>query len=58
MALRRSNNDQAIDAQAPVVRALLILANMEDFNRSWRSVEDVSRIIQSVFDLPQLEEVT
>ena len=53
MALRRSKKDQAIDAQSPVVRALLILANMGDFNRSWRSIEDVSRIIQNVFDLPR-----
>jgi hypothetical protein len=26
---------------------------MEDFNRSWRSVEDISCIIQSLFNLPR-----
>jgi hypothetical protein len=53
MATRRSKKDQAIATQSPVVRALLILATLEDFNRSWRPVEDISSIIQSVFDLPR-----
>jgi hypothetical protein len=53
MATRRSKKDQAITTQSPVVRALLILATMEDFNRSWRSIEDISCIIQSIFDLPR-----
>jgi hypothetical protein len=45
MATRRSKKDQ--------VCALLILATMEDFNRSWRTMEDISCIIHSVFDLPR-----
>jgi hypothetical protein len=39
--------------QPPVVRALLILATIDDFNRSWTSIEDISCIIQNVFDLPR-----
>jgi hypothetical protein len=35
------------------VCAFLILATIDDFNRSWRSIEDISCIIQSVFDLPR-----
>jgi hypothetical protein len=53
MATRRSKKDQAIATQLPVVHASLILATMEDFNRSWRTIEDISCIIQSVFDLPR-----
>jgi hypothetical protein len=48
-----SKKDQAIATQSPVVGALLIVATMEDFNRSWRTIEDISCIIQSVFDLPK-----
>jgi hypothetical protein len=50
---RKSKKEQAIATKSPVVRALLILAHMEDFNRSWRSIEDIACIIQSVFDLPR-----
>jgi hypothetical protein len=54
MATRtRSKKDQAITTQSPVVCALLILATIDDFNKSWRSIEDISCIIQSVFDLPR-----
>jgi hypothetical protein len=53
MVTRRSKKDQAITTQSPVVCALLILATINDFNRSWRSIEDISCIIQSVFDLPR-----
>ena len=53
MVTRRSKKDQAIATQLPVVCALLILATIDDFNRSWRSIEDISCTIQSVFDLPR-----
>jgi hypothetical protein len=39
-----------------VVHALLILATIDDFNRSWRSIEDISCIIQSVASILWLEE--
>jgi hypothetical protein len=51
MATRRSKKDQAITTQSPVVCALLILVTIDDFNRSWRSIEDISCTIQSVFNL-------
>ena len=53
MATRGSKKARAITTKSPVVRALLILAKMDEFNRLWRTVEDVARIIQSVFDLPR-----
>jgi hypothetical protein len=53
MATRRSKKHQAVATQSHVVRALLILANMEEFNRSWKSIEDVLSMIQSVFELPR-----
>jgi hypothetical protein len=55
MVTRRSKKDQAIATKSPVVRALLILAQMDDFNRSWRTIEDISRILQSVFDLQRTQ---
>jgi hypothetical protein len=53
MGTRRSKKDQAIATKSHVVGALLILAHMDDFNRSWRSVDDISLIIQSVFEMPR-----
>jgi hypothetical protein len=55
MTTRRSKKDQAITTQSPVVCAILILATIDGFNRSWRSIEDISCIIQSVFDLPRMK---
>jgi hypothetical protein len=53
MGTRRSRKDQAVATESHVAGALLILATMDDFNRSWRSVDDISRMIQSVFEMPR-----
>jgi hypothetical protein len=56
MGTRRSRKDQAVATKSHVAGALLILATMDDLNRSWRSVDDISRIIQSVFEMPKTAE--
>jgi hypothetical protein len=53
MGPRRSRKDQDVTTESHVAGALLILATLDDFNRSWRSVDDISRMIQSVFEMPR-----
>jgi hypothetical protein len=50
--------DQAFTTQLPLgVCALLILATIDDFNTSWRSIEGISCMIQSVFYMPRKKRI-
>jgi hypothetical protein len=50
---RRCESSRAACASTALVMALLELAKIDEFCGIWRSVDDVARIINAVFDLPR-----
>jgi hypothetical protein len=51
MTRSKSKKNRAVGITSPVVLALLIIADLDQVNRSWRTAYDIACIMQQVFDL-------
>jgi hypothetical protein len=53
MSRRSRKNNRAVETEDPVVCALNYVAKIAPFSHSWRSPEEIGRIIGHVFDIPR-----